>query len=503
MQSVLSSISLILLVITSCCESSRRARTNRQNEVPPYAGLSEYHSDFYDTVFGPRSDYLHSRVKRSIPHCTTADGCIKDVLKLPEGYNFFDIPFPPSSGDKQEPINVTMKARVESIREINEVKEEITLDMEITLGWTDWKILAHRKNLTKDQVIQFIAEGKHLDRLGNLVTINNPEYLKSIWKPNLYIYNLIEKTQPRLMTDLITLKFDPDGGFLYYLTRVLLKLSCPMKFHYFPADTQTCEFLIRGFSYNENLLNLQWYKGPYLADRDESNFDVQLSGYEFRKLKRRAEIYNGLSFKLSLRRRLSYHMVQTYIPSSFFILITWLCFLIPSTMVEARIGISMTTLLTLTAMFASVRETSPISSYVKALDVWMVSCIFSVFLTLLEFSILAWNDEKEKKRKKAQKAGRKSGIRAEAIELSELMYNKADPLIKDNFADLDDDEEEKDKFKTYSEIIEKYAFFTFLCLFIFYNAGYWTWLFKSSGFYDWGAVDTTLNVGDNEGETEL
>lgn len=102
-----------------------------------------------------------------------------------------------------------------------------------------------------------------------------------------------------------------------------------------------------------------------------------------------------------------------------------------------------------------------------------------------------------------QKAGRKSGIRAEAIELSELMYNKADPLIKDNFADLDDDEEEKDKFKTYSEIIEKYAFFTFLCLFIFYNAGYWTWLFKSSGFYDWGAVDTTLNVGDNEGETEL
>lgn len=59
--------------------------------------------------------------------------------------------------------------------------------MEITLGWTDWKLLAHRKNLSEEDVKQFIRDGKHMLRAKNLITINNPEYLKSIWKPNLYI----------------------------------------------------------------------------------------------------------------------------------------------------------------------------------------------------------------------------------------------------------------------------------------------------------------------------
>ncbi|CAG7831329.1 unnamed protein product, partial [Allacma fusca] len=88
-----------------------------------------------------------------------------------------------------------------------------------------------------------------------------------------------------------------------------------------------------------------------------------------------------LSFKILARRKLSYHLVQTYLASTFYIIITCLCFLLPSRMVEARIGISMTTLLTLTSMFASVRESTPIASYVKAIDIWMVGCIFFVFLT--------------------------------------------------------------------------------------------------------------------------
>jgi len=65
--------------------------------------------------------------------------------------------------------------------------------------------------------------------------------------------------------------------------------------------------------------------------------------------------YSSLRFKMSVRRKLSYHVVQTYVPSVLLVLITWLCFILPDSMIEARIGISMTTLLTLTAMFSSIR----------------------------------------------------------------------------------------------------------------------------------------------------
>lgn len=53
-----------------------------------------------------------------------------------------------------------------------------------------------------------------------------------------------------------------------------------------------------------------------------------------------------------------------------------------------RIAMSMTTLLTLIAMFSSVRQNVPKVSYVSYLDIWMVVCIFFVFYCIVEFVIV-------------------------------------------------------------------------------------------------------------------
>ena len=45
----------------------------------------------------------------------------------------------------------------------------------------------------------------------------------------------------------------------------------------------------------------------------------------------------------------------------------------------------MTTLLTVTAMFAAVRQTGPTYSYCSCLDIWMVSVMFFVFAVIVEF----------------------------------------------------------------------------------------------------------------------
>ena len=117
-----------------------------------------------------------------------------------------------------------------------------------------------------------------------------------------------------------------------------------------------------------------------------------------------------IRFTISLRRKMSYHVIQTYLPSSLFVFISWLSFLIPSGCTPERLAICMTTLLTLTAMFAAVRyytnafvlENSTMSqcmrdscrhdapnvSYVKALDIWMLACIIFVFLTLLAHTVI-------------------------------------------------------------------------------------------------------------------
>ena len=45
----------------------------------------------------------------------------------------------------------------------------------------------------------------------------------------------------------------------------------------------------------------------------------------------------------------------------------------------------MMTLLTLSAMFGSTRMNVPKVSYVSYLDIWMVTCIIFVFVTMIEF----------------------------------------------------------------------------------------------------------------------
>ncbi len=65
--------------------------------------------------------------------------------------------------------------------------------------------------------------------------------------------------------------------------------------------------------------------------------------------------YSGIRFQIQLKRKLSYHLVQTYVPSTLFVIVSWLSFLVPPESVPGRMAICMTTLLTLTAMFSAVR----------------------------------------------------------------------------------------------------------------------------------------------------
>ncbi|XP_071742936.1 glycine receptor subunit alpha-4-like [Lepeophtheirus salmonis] len=111
---------------------------------------------------------------------------------------------------------------------------------------------------------------------------------------------------------------------------------------------------------------------------------------------------------IHLRREIGYHIVQTYIPSMIFVIVAWLSLFIPPESIPGmythltlkymiisstlgRVGMSLTTLLALTAMFGAVRSNVPKVSYVSYLDIWIVTCIVFVFFCTLEFSIVSYS----------------------------------------------------------------------------------------------------------------
>jgi gamma-aminobutyric acid receptor subunit alpha len=69
--------------------------------------------------------------------------------------------------------------------------------------------------------------------------------------------------------------------------------------------------------------------------------------------------YPGLILKLVMIRKLSYHLVQTYIPSTIYLTVSWLALFVPPQSIAERLAMAMTIMLTLTAMFASERQNVP------------------------------------------------------------------------------------------------------------------------------------------------
>ena len=55
---------------------------------------------------------------------------------------------------------------------------------------------------------------------------------------------------------------------------------------------------------------------------------------------------------------------------------------------SGRVGMGMTTLLTLIAMFGATKKDTPKVSYISYLDIWMLACIIFVFVSMIEFVVV-------------------------------------------------------------------------------------------------------------------
>ena len=88
-------------------------------------------------------------------------------------------------------------------------------------------------------------------------------------------------------------------------------------------------------------------------------------------------------------------MIQSYVPSSLIVILSWVSFWINIDAVPARISLGVTTILTMTTQSSGSTRALPRVSYVKAIDVWMSTCLFFVFAALLEFAIVNVLSRKE------------------------------------------------------------------------------------------------------------
>lgn len=99
--------------------------------------------------------------------------------------------------------------------------------------------------------------------------------------------------------------------------------------------------------------------------------------------------YSRLACEIQFVRSMGYYLIQIYIPSSLIVVISWVSFWLNRGATPARVGLGVTTVLTMTTLMASTNAALPKISYVKSIDVYLGFCFFMVFASLLGKHLLS------------------------------------------------------------------------------------------------------------------
>ncbi|XP_054610353.1 glycine receptor subunit alpha-2-like isoform X2 [Dunckerocampus dactyliophorus] len=270
---------------------------------------------------------------------------------------------------KGPPVNVTCNIFINSFGSITETTMDYRLNVFLRQQWNDPR-LAYK---------EYPDDSLDLD----------PSMLDSIWKPDLFFANEKGANFHEVTTDNKLLRIFQNGNVLYSI-RLTLTLSCPMDLKNFPMDSQTCIMQLESFGYTMNDLIFEWLDVGAVQVAD----DLVLPQFvlkEDKGLGYCTKHYNTGKFtcievKFYLERQMGYYLIQMYIPSLLTVILSWVSFWINMDAAPARVGLGITTVLTMTTQSSGSRASLPKVSYVKAIDIWMAVCLLFVFAALLEYA---------------------------------------------------------------------------------------------------------------------
>ncbi|XP_051550740.1 glycine receptor subunit alpha-4-like [Myxocyprinus asiaticus] len=280
---------------------------------------------------------------------------------------------------KGPPVNVTCNIFINSFGSITETTMDYRLNVFLRQQWNDPR-LAYK---------EYPDDSLDLD----------PSMLDSIWKPDLFFANEKGANFHEVTTDNKLLRIFQNGNVLYSI-RLTLILSCPMDLKNFPMDIQTCTMQLESFGYTMNDLIFQWLdEGPVqVADdlmlpqfvlKEEKDLGYCTKHYNTGK-------FTCIEVKFHLERQMGYYLIQMYIPSLLTVILSWVSFWINMDAAPARVGLGITTVLTMTTQSSGSRASLPKVSYVKAIDIWMAVCLLFVFAALLEYAAVNFVSRQQK-----------------------------------------------------------------------------------------------------------
>uniref|UniRef100_A0A6I8NZ50 Glycine receptor alpha 4 (pseudo n=2 Tax=Ornithorhynchus anatinus TaxID=9258 RepID=A0A6I8NZ50_ORNAN len=307
---------------------------------------------------------------------------------------------------KGPPVNVTCNIFINSFGSVTETTMDYRVNVFLRQQWNDPR-LAYR---------EYPDDSLDLD----------PSMLDSIWKPDLFFANEKGANFHEVTTDNKLLRIFKNGNVLYSI-RLTLILSCPMDLKNFPMDIQTCAMQLESFGYTMNDLVFEWLEDapavqvaegltlPQFILRDEKDLGYCTKHYNTGK-------FTCIEVKFHLERQMGYYLIQMYIPSLLIVILSWVSFWINMDAAPARVGLGITTVLTMTTQSSGSRASLPKVSYVKAIDIWMAVCLLFVFAALLEYAAVNFVSRQHKEFMRLRRRQRRQRMEEDLVRESRFYF---------------------------------------------------------------------------------
>ena len=181
---------------------------------------------------------------------------------------------------------------------------------------------------------------------------------------------------------------------VHYFSTVHTTITCPTNYVAFPFDDHVCKVMLHSYPQTNGTMVItsegaRWKQRPtkprdYHIQLVELDVEEQLQSWG-----QPDELYSAAGFKLKFSRKTGMYVLVYYLPSTMFVVISWISFFIPPTVYPARVGLLITTLLVLVNTFNNVVANTPRdANNITAIVFWMLGCIFFVFSALFSYAIV-------------------------------------------------------------------------------------------------------------------
>jgi len=310
---------------------------------------------------------------------------------LPKDYNQEKTPFTfLHLTNKSLPWEYNFTFVVEEISNINDKDQTMSISMYFGVSWLDPRL----------QVNETAAEWTEV-KTGPRDEVNvSPQSLRYIWYPELEIYGLERFGRQRVLKEMSGVRIRKNKT-IHYELGARITISCRMNFDDYPLDAHTCQFQVG--SYYDTNKTVQCVSSFIYDHKRQRSLQHYISFYNLNSKDKTVILpsgsYAACGFQLQLVRKTMQFLVQVYLPSGMFVVVSWVSFLIKPEVVPGRMALLVTLFLVLINIFNSVRERAPISTQLNAVDLYLVVCIFLVLSALLEYALILLLLKKRRKPK--------------------------------------------------------------------------------------------------------